>query len=245
MSQILLLSDLHLSAHTSSFNQIFIKNLAEWKTQYDELYLLGDIFDIWLGDDIIDDYTLQIINALADFAKYKPIYFIPGNRDFLIGDQFLSLIGASQLPDPCLKFFNGYPYILSHGDLLCTDDLAYQKFRRKTHNKEWQKNILTKPKWLRRAIGLVLRFVSKKKGKYTNNIDVSHTGINTFKTQFADYPSATIIHGHTHKPAKHTEIFEYAGQKYNFLRIVLPDWRTDIHGAIKIDDQNNLEFLYF
>ncbi|MBN3859418.1 UDP-2,3-diacylglucosamine diphosphatase [Neisseriaceae bacterium PsAf] len=248
MSQTLLLSDLHLSKHTPDFNHILQDNLSKWAIEYDALYLLGDIFDIWLGDDIVEEYAANIIDALQNFSKQKPLYFMHGNRDFLIGQHFLKLAGATLLEDPHLTKIYDQFYILSHGDLLCTDDIEYQKFRTKTRSTKWQNNILKKPKWYRKILAKSIRNFSSIKGKTRQQIkisDATEIGIQELKNRFAKFPEADIIHGHTHRPQIHMETFNLKQAAYPFSLYVLPDWRPNICGGLSINEDNQVKYINF
>ncbi|QRN41402.1 MAG: UDP-2,3-diacylglucosamine diphosphatase [Neisseriaceae bacterium] len=248
MSGTLLISDLHLSHNTKSFNCTIREKLPRWSVEYDALYLLGDIFDAWLGDDIIENYAIEIIDAFQSFSKQKPLYFMHGNRDFLIGNHFLELSGATLLPDPYLAKIYGQYYILSHGDLLCTDDVQYQKFRAKTRSIEWQNNILTKPKWYRKILTKIIRSFSSFKGKQAQQkiiSDVTMLGIQELKKHFSEYPEIDIIHGHTHKPKIHIHSFHLDHNSYTFNRYVLPDWRPNMCGGIIINQNNRVSYINF
>lgn len=248
MCQTLLLSDLHLSKNTPDFNKILITKLSEWAIEYDAIYFLGDVFDIWLGDDMVESYALEIIQSLLNLSIHKPLYFMCGNRDFLIGHQFLKRSGAILLHDPCLiKIYKQY-YILSHGDILCTDDIQYQKFRQRTRDPTWKNKTLNKPQYYRKLLAKTLRMISYYKGKICSrqNIgDATKLGIQQLKNNFIQCPDANIIHGHTHKPKIHSEQFIINQDVYPFTRYVLPDWRPKVHAAISIDDKNQIRYIYF
>lgn len=248
MAEILLLADLHLSASTVAFNDLIMKQLPLWQKQYIALYLLGDIFDVWIGDDASDAFAQQLIQALYQFSQTKALYFMHGNRDFLIGNDFLRASGAQLLEDPSLITFFDKNYILSHGDLLCSDDIAYQKFRRKTRHTQWQKRFLASPVLWRRFIASLARFCSSYKGKTTKQLaisDATTSGIQEMKKRFLHYPQADLIHGHTHRPQIHDEYFYHEGHSYYFKRFVLPDWRANKQGGLIINDQGEVFFRYF
>ena len=248
MAEILLLADLHLSANTPTFNHLIMKQLPLWQEQYTALYLLGDIFDAWIGDDAITDFAQQLIQALYQFSQKKALYFMHGNRDFLIGNDFLKASGAQLLEDPSLITFFGKKYILSHGDLLCSDDIAYQKFRHKTRHLQWQKRFLASPVIWRRFIASLARTCSYCKGKTAKQFAISDatiSGIEEMKKRFSHQPQADLIHGHTHRPQVHDEYFYYQNHSCHFKRFVLPDWRPNKQGGLVINVQGEVFFRYF
>ncbi|MFH4416561.1 MAG: UDP-2,3-diacylglucosamine diphosphatase [Neisseriaceae bacterium] len=248
MHQVLILSDLHLSSSTLAFNQLFIKQLPLWAEEYDALYLLGDIFDTWLGDDIVAKKVQPILTSLRSFSRKRPLYFMHGNRDFLVGESFLEITGAQPLQDPSIVEIYGQNYLLTHGDILCTSDTAYQAFRKKTRDENWKKNILKHSTFYRKILAKIIRQVSKIKGKiaYQKKIsDATEEGIVQLKTRFSHCPEADIIHGHTHLPKMHTDTFIFEGKPYPFKRYVLPDWRIDVRGGIVINEQQEVKYLYF
>ena len=181
MAEILLLADLHLSANTPAFNDLIMKQLPLWQKQYVALYLLGDIFDVWIGDDAITAFAQQLIHALHQFSQTKALYFMHGNRDFLIGNDFLKASGAQLLEDPSLITFFGKNYILSHGDLLCSDDIAYQKFRHKTRHAQWQKRFLASPVIWRHFVASLARACSYHKGKTAKQLAISDATVSGIK----------------------------------------------------------------
>ncbi|MFN7096576.1 MAG: UDP-2,3-diacylglucosamine diphosphatase, partial [Gammaproteobacteria bacterium] len=130
----LFISDLHLAVDQLELNQQFIDLLAQAQTKADAVYILGDLFDRWIGDDNKQAYLVPIYAALKTLSKQIPCYFMAGNRDFLIGQQFCQETGVTLLPDPTIINLYGLKTLLTHGDLLCIDDYRYQAYRAKTRN---------------------------------------------------------------------------------------------------------------
>ncbi|MDF2868373.1 MAG: lpxH, partial [Gammaproteobacteria bacterium] len=157
----LFISDLHLSEHTPELNQEFLGLLSGKAKQADALYILGDFFEMWIGDDDITPYNHSIIAAIKQFSKIKPVYFMAGNRDFMIGQRFARNSGCQLLTDPTVINLYGKPTLLTHGDFLCTQDKGHIAFRRCTQ-KLWLQNLLLKlPLSWRSRMGKGLRRQSK------------------------------------------------------------------------------------
>jgi len=213
-----IISDLHLSADKpKSFElfQNFIDFICQDK-QCHKLYILGDFFNYWIGDDDLNDFNLKVINQLQ---KLKPfdikLYFMHGNRDFLIGRKFSKITGAKILKDPHYIEYHNKDIILSHGDTLCTDDKGYQIFRIFARAKIPQLIYLSLTLNYRRKLAYKLRNKSKNKGqRLTIQVDVTEKGVRRFKSD-----RTILIHGHTHKMAIHKE--------GKFVRAVLSDWHDE------------------
>ncbi len=173
----LFVSDLHLSARGPETAGLFVNFLAGPARDAQALYLLGDLFDYWLGDDdLADPFNQRICTALADLtAGGTASYFLPGNRDFLVGDAFAAATGVTLLPDIGVHTVAGRPTLLLHGDTLCTDDHAYLAFRGRVRNPQWQREFLGRPLAERRAIIEALRQRSEtaKTGKTDELMDVN------------------------------------------------------------------------
>ncbi|MCG9074419.1 UDP-2,3-diacylglucosamine diphosphatase, partial [Laribacter hongkongensis] len=227
----LILADLHLSADTPAFNDAFLRLLNAAAGQIDALYLLGDIFEVWLGDDDPAPFPRSIISALHRFATSTPVYVMHGNRDFLLGPRFARESGATLLADPTLVELHGHRYLLSHGDLLCTDDIAYQRFRR-TIRQPWRQWLLRHlPLALRQRIGQRLRQQSRtaKNDKPLYIMDASTDEVGRWLLEHA---GSTLIHGHTHRPGHHRHVLTNGTLAE---RWVLPDWRPGQTGGLWID----------
>lgn len=219
---ILFISDLHLCAQRPAIMQLFIEFLGQQARDCDALYILGDLFEAWLGDDNDAPDNARIISALRALRDGGTmIYFMRGNRDFLIGEKFAALSGCRLLPDPSVIDLNGVPTLLMHGDTLCTDDVNYQRFRRLVRSRFSQWLFLNLPLTLRRRIARRLRAqsMSHTRKKSSAIMDVNAHSVAAMMRQ---HRVTRLIHGHTHRPAMHD--LELDGRPAR--RIVLGDWYT-------------------
>lgn len=221
---ILFISDLHLSPRSPGATALFLSFLQGRARAAEALYILGDFFEAWIGDDDIDaPFHARIVSALkaASDAGLK-IYFQHGNRDFLIGQAFASAAGITLLPDPYELNLPEWSFVLSHGDALCLDDTAYMAFRAKVRDPLWQKSKLAYPRWLRRLIARLMRWKSRSSQQAKSNpyTDLQPAATDDF---LRDHSYATFIHGHTHQPAKHDHIVD----GIHVERWVLADWHED------------------
>lgn len=223
----LFISDLHLDAERPAVTELFGAFMQKEGTQADALYILGDLFEAWVGDDDPSEtgaYVAARIREVADAGV--PVFFIRGNRDFLLGDAFARRAGMRILPDPSVVMLYGKPALLMHGDLLCTGDTAYQTFRAQTRNPAWQAQFLSQPLAARLAFAAQARAASaahqggmkqNDKAQFETLTDVAPA---TVDATFAQFGIDTMIHGHTHRPAVHElEVGDRACR-----RIVLGDW---------------------
>ena len=214
------ISDLHISQAQSEIGEQFVDFLTNQASKYKALHILGDLFEYWLGDDDINPYLNKIKNALLNYTKTGiPIYFIHGNRDFLIGEKFANETGIKILSDPTIIQIYNEDILISHGDLFCTDDVSYQATRELTRDPKWQDMMLNKSLEERKTFALEARLKSTKHMKDLANeiTDVNQSEIaNTFKK----FNLKTIIHGHTHRPAIHNTKINNIEHK----RLVLGDW---------------------
>jgi len=235
----LFISDLHLDAERPQITALFGRFLEDQARGAEALYILGDLFEAWVGDDDPSDtgaFVASRLRALSDAGT--PVYFIRGNRDFLLGDEFARRAGMAILPDPVVVMLHGNPTLLMHGDLLCTDDVAYQAFRAQTRSPQWQAGFLAQPLAARLAFARQARAASQAhqgglqaQGTMETITDVSAS---TVTATLARFGVDTLIHGHTHRPAVH----EIAVGGRRCRRIVLGDWyeqgsvlRVDADGA--------------
>ncbi|MDC3045884.1 UDP-2,3-diacylglucosamine diphosphatase, partial [Gammaproteobacteria bacterium] len=139
------ISDLHLDHKREDIKKAFFKFLESEASEFENLYILGDLFEVWIGDDFEDRFTSEVISELKKFSlKNKNIFIMHGNRDFLIGKKFAEKCGAKLISDPLILNKEGKKIMLSHGDIFCTDDLEYQNFKEKVRNEKWQKEFLSK-----------------------------------------------------------------------------------------------------
>ena len=222
------ISDLHLSDKHPELTQAFFVFLDESKEACTHLYILGDLFEAWIGDD--DDTPLyqEIKKALLTFTTNGPeTFFIHGNRDFLIGKSFAEDTGITILPDPYSLDINGQNVVLSHGDFLCTDDTDYIAFRDQVRTEAWQSNFLQKDLTERKEIAASMRDASQEATaeKSKTITDVNTAAVESF---IAEHNPNLFIHGHTHRP----DIHDINSSK----RIVLGDWGAD-GWFLSIDDQ--------
>ena len=221
----LFISDLHLDAERPAITELFGRFIEEQARGADALYILGDLFEAWVGDDDPSETGAFVADALRGLVDAgTPVYFIRGNRDFLLGDDFARRAGATILPDPAVVMLYGKPILLMHGDTLCTDDVAYQAFRTQTRDPRWQAQFLAQPLAARLAFADQARAASKAhqsglqdKGTMETITDVAPA---TVSGTLARFGIDTLIHGHTHRPAVHG--LDVDGRRGE--RIVLGDW---------------------
>ncbi|HSC74759.1 MAG TPA: UDP-2,3-diacylglucosamine diphosphatase [Pseudomonadales bacterium] len=232
----LFISDLHLSEerpHITAAFFAFLDNkvrLADKAVGCDELYILGDFFDAWIGDDDDRPLAADIAQALKKVAETGVrIFFQHGNRDFLLGEDYALQCGMRLLPALHIIEQKGQRILLAHGDQFCTQDVAYQQFRTLVRNPEWQQDFLAKPIEERRAIAAQLRAKSKEANsiKAEDIMDVTPSEIDKV---LIEQQCNTLIHGHTHRPARHALVLPN-GDKAE--RIVLSDW-VDVENYFSI-----------
>lgn len=225
------ISDLHLSANTPDLTALLKRLLKEWEKDAEVLYILGDLFEAWAGDDQLEEPFYAEVTALlkAASAHYK-IFFIHGNRDFLIGQAFASAAGLTLLADNTLIDLYGQKILIAHGDALCTDDVEYQAFRTMVRTPEWQQKFLALPlpARLEQVAEARSKSASAKKYKAVGIMDVNADAVDALVRQH-DY--AVIIHGHTHRPAVH----EWTLDDNACERWVLPDWSGEEGGFMRTD----------
>jgi UDP-2,3-diacylglucosamine hydrolase len=221
----LFISDLHLDESRPEITHLFLDFLKNEAMNAEALYILGDFFEAWVGDDEDSDLAKILTRALHEVSSSGvPVFFMRGNRDFLIGSDFAKRAGLQILPDPCILELYGKATLLMHGDLLCTDDIAYQAFRSQVRNESWQSQFLSQPLAARQAFAAQARTASKQHQSGLANeqqesiMDVSQA---TVLTVMQRYGVTRLIHGHTHRPAIHQ--FFNADQTLS-QRIVLGDW---------------------
>jgi UDP-2,3-diacylglucosamine hydrolase len=216
----LFISDLHLDPERPAITALFQSFLASRAAGADALYILGDLFEAWVGDDDDSPMNRAVARGLqACAAGGTPVFVMHGNRDFLIGQQFAAQAGCTLLDDPACIDLYGTPTLLMHGDLLCTDDTDYMAFREQVRNAQWQAELLSKPLEERRQIAAGMRQRSRKQtgGKPEAIMDVNQQAV---LDAMSGHRVQRLIHGHTHRPAIHE--LTVAGQPAQ--RIVLGDW---------------------
>lgn len=218
----LFISDLHLCDSRPAISQLFTSFLQSTASQAEALFILGDLFEYWAGDDDLDDphhrKVIAAIRTLADSGT--AVYFMHGNRDFLLGEKFAAASGMRLLTDPIALDLYGKRVLLSHGDALCTDDTDYQVFRRQVRTPAWQQQFMQQRLEVRKAQieNLRLRSEQEKSHKTESIMDVNADAVQKLMREHA-YPEL-LIHGHTHRPALHElDIDGHACQRW-----VLGDW---------------------
>ncbi|NMP17334.1 UDP-2,3-diacylglucosamine diphosphatase [Thalassotalea sp. Y01] len=214
------IADLHLTQKRSDITECFLSFIEEQAPIADRLYILGDFFEYWIGDDDDNPYVLNIAAKLKQLSeKGTEIFFIVGNRDFLIGERFAANCGMTLLPDSKVIDLYGQRALIMHGDTLCTNDIEYQKFRKKSRSWWWQFIIKSLPLKTRRKMAQNYRQKadSGEKMQAKEIMDVSQSEV---EAQMREHDIDLLIHGHTHRPNVHR--FELDGKPAT--RIVLGDW---------------------
>jgi UDP-2,3-diacylglucosamine hydrolase len=216
----LFISDLHLDPERPDITAQALELLGSETAGAEALYILGDLFEAWVGDDDPEPEKRRVIGALRTLADAGlPCYFMRGNRDFLVGDSFARDSGCQILDDPTVTRIQGTPVLLMHGDTLCTDDVEYQAFRRTVRDPAWQAAMLARPLAERVALARQLRAQSAASmaGKTEEIMDVNQQAVEDAMRKHGVY---TLIHGHTHRPAVH----RFSLDGHEAVRIVLGDW---------------------
>ena len=217
----LFISDLHLAEERPAANERFIDFLEGKARGADALYILGDFFEYWIGDDDLEEpYNSVMAGLLRRLTRGgMPLYLMHGNRDFLIGERFCAATGAQLLEDPTVHEVQGVKTLLAHGDTLCTDDVDYQNWRRIARSGEWQREFLAKSRAERRSAILGLREKSKAvvQEKPAQIMDVNDAAV---AKAMASHGVDRLVHGHTHRPGRHS--LTVGGRPAE--RWVLPDW---------------------
>ena len=216
----LFISDLHLDVARPAATEAFLRLLAGEARAADALYILGDLFEAWVGDDDPGEPGASVCAAMRALVEAGvPVFLMRGNRDFLFGPAMAARTGATLLPDPCVVDLHGTPTLLMHGDLLCSDDLAYQAFRAQVRDPAWQANFLAQPLAARQAFAAQARAASQahQQGVSEAITDVTPA---TVAATMARYGVGRLIHGHTHRPGIHS--IDLDGRLAT--RIVLGDW---------------------
>ena len=224
------IADLHLDDSRPHITQLFIEFLDSIKPKADELYILGDLFEYWIGDDVLElqpeacPNTVKLMQTVVTQLKTLAdsgvkIFLGHGNRDFLIGDQFIQAAGASLLDETTVIDLYGTPTLIMHGDTLCTDDVEYQKLRIILRNPQWQADFLSQSIQDRIKEADSLRKISQKqtKDKQADSLDVNQQQV---EKTMREFNVNQLIHGHTHRPATHEFLLDDMPAK----RIVLGDW---------------------
>ena len=236
MSRALFISDLHLAGERPATTEQFFRFLRDEAARAQSLYVLGDLFEYWAGDDELTDrggdaLASEVALSLRSLSRRGvQIWLMHGNRDFLIAEKFCTASGAKLLADPSVLEVNGAKLVVMHGDTLCTDDHDYQAWRRSARSEAWQQDFLAKPLAERHEAIIGLRAKSKEviAAKPAEIMDVNADAV---RQAFRRLGVRRMIHGHTHRPARHE--LEVDGARCE--RWVLPDW-YGLGGYLALDD---------
>lgn len=216
----LLISDLHLEPERPAITALFLRFLEREACDAAALYILGDLFEAWVGDDDDGELAADVSAGLRRVRDAGvPVGFIRGNRDFLLGQAYAERAGMTLLPDPCVLTLGGEPTLLLHGDLLCTDDETYLAFRRQVRDPDWQRNFLAQPLPARKAFAQNARAASQSH-QQDMSLDIGDATNQAVEATLRRYGVHRMIHGHTHRPNVHTHAVDGRACE----RIVLGDW---------------------
>lgn len=215
------ISDLHLQSVDDIHTRILLRFLGDEGRSTDRLFILGDLFEAYVGDDDEDPLLATVADALRALSEQGvEVAFVHGNRDFLLGPDFAQRAGMMLLPDPCVIDLIGRPVLLSHGDRYCTDDREYMKWRAQLRDRAWQSEFLGQPLAARRAFAAQAREASAAHQK-DMAASISDVNTRTVEGELRLFGIDTLIHGHTHRPACHRhELGAFTAQRW-----VLSDWR--------------------
>lgn len=231
MAQDYFIADLHLDPCRGEITTLFIDWLGTLPGSCQRLFILGDLFEVWIGDDAIEHWQQPVIDAIRQLSTHGiPVFFMAGNRDFLIGEDLIKQTGMQLLDRPTVMAIQGTATLLLHGDELCTDDHEYQAFRSQLRSQDWQQTFLAKAIEERRAIAQELRegSVQANQGKSNAIMDVNAEAVDLM---MQTHQVKQMIHGHTHRPAIHTLD---TGQ-----RMVVGDWYQQ--GSVLICGEDGCE----
>ncbi len=233
MADTLLISDLHLSARRPATVALFLRFLEQVAAGAGRLFILGDLFDVWLGDDDRTPPIPQIQDAMRRLVKQgTALFLMHGNRDFLIADEFCRQAGCELIPDPTVIDLAGTPSLITHGDQLCSDDLIYQQARNQLRSPTFISEFLSKPLAERSAQAAEYR---RQSGETTALLPEEIMDVNqeTVADLMRKHNVQLLIHGHTHRPASH----EFTLEGKPARRIVLAEWH-ETHGAyLRVNEQ--------
>lgn len=236
MRPTLFVSDVHLSPQRPDITEQFERFLIDQAPAAGALYLLGDLFERWIGDDAAGSFEQRIAGALRRLADAGTrICFLHGNRDFLLGAAYAQQAGMELMSQPTRIDLAGRRVLICHGDQLCTLDLRFQRYRRRVLDPEWQRRMLARPLWLRRSLAVMLRSISRWRNRRSTpaRMDVSQQAVEAL---LRAHDAELLIHGHTHRPGRHR--FDCDGRVRE--RIVLGDWYAQ--GSVLVADGDRLEF---
>lgn len=210
------ISDLHLQADEPQTHAAWARYLSH--TPADAVFMLGDVFEVWVGDDVLDDansFEASCAQTLHQASQRLDLFVMHGNRDFLMGAKLMERCNATLLPDPCCLVAGPQRWLLSHGDALCVDDVDYQRFRAQVRSSQWQSDFLAQPLPARQAMARQLR--TQSEARKTTQASYADVDTPTALEWLHAHHSTHLIHGHTHRPGHHV----LAG---GYERTVLSDW---------------------
>lgn len=233
------ISDLHLSAEREDITNCLMTFLREDAPKADALYVLGDLFEVWIGDDDINPFTQKIALAFKQLSLTTPVYFIHGNRDFVLKEKYAALAGMTLLPEQTVVSLYNTPTLLLHGDELCTRDVEYMRFRKKSRSWWWQTLMLSLPlSWRRKVAGKGRDVSAQNKQQLT--MDIMDVTPQEVVATFERHQVSRMIHGHTHRPDIHIHPIHLQDTPpkthINATRIVLGDWYSQ-GSVLKVDAQ--------
>jgi UDP-2,3-diacylglucosamine hydrolase len=235
----LFISDLHLDASLPELTRLFERFMNEQASHAEALYILGDLFEAWVGDDDDRPETEQFVASLRALSDQGvPLYIMHGNRDFLFASGFVARTGCKLLSEPSLIDLYGTPTLILHGDSLCTDDVKHQQSRLLVRSQKWKEEFLAQPLARRIALAQEYRSMSREhlRDKPEAIMDVNAEAVNAL---MQEYGVTQMIHGHTHRPAIHDFTLDDAPAR----RIVLGDWNQ--YGSVLSCDENGCELRRF
>lgn len=239
-SHTLFISDLHLAEETPAITAHFMHFLQHQVHHADAIYILGDFFEAWIGNDNQTPFNFKIVALLKTIARTKPVYFMRGNRDFLIGRQFATMTGVTLLEDPSVIRLYGKSALLMHGDSLCTLDHKHQAYRRKIMRPWVQKLILSLPLSFRRTLAKKFREQSRRYNR-TLSYEIRDVEPEEVKHVMKQHNVELLIHGHTHCPAIHDLTVNGNPVK----RIVLGDWQQEGGNVLHYANDGCFELQFF
>ena len=238
----LFISDLHLEDKRPDITRAFFHLLDRFTDKVDELYILGDFFEIWLGDDALTPTAQEVASRLNRFSAHARIFILHGNRDFLIGEHYASQCGAKLIHEPHLIQIQGKNTLLMHGDTLCTEDTQYMDFRKMVRNPDWQNAFLSQSVEERIAFGRQVRAQSQEDTKEKSDEILDVTPAEVIRV-VEEHQAHWFIHGHTHRPSRHILEAQNAERTVLGERIVLGDWHEK--GWYVYSDDTRLELQSF
>lgn len=234
MKPTLFIADLHLSDDTPQLNALFVQFMRDYAKKAAALYILGDLFEAWVGDDDDSETATLVAQSIHQFSQFAPVYFIAGNRDFLVGKAFAHRANMTLLPEQTVIELHQQRILLTHGDEMCLDDVAYQRYRRVMRHGLVCFFLRHLPFAKRKQLAARIRAKSRAKKALAQSYqiaDVTEQGVQAALRPFL--PIDLLIHGHTHRPNTHL----HRCNERNIMRYVLPDWREDKGGFLAVDKQ--------